>query len=83
MSDKAIVREKVEALRGVTRTWFEWTSAGDPFKRELVVEVDAETDPNTSGFNSALLDAISAEVAHVLENETTMQVQSLRIVPKR
>lgn len=78
---KAAVRLRVEEISGVSRTWFEWSSYGDPFKKVLVVEVDADIDPNSPHFNEGLLEQISSEVAHVLDKETTMVVSGLKVVP--
>lgn len=82
MSDvKAIVRQEVEAIAGVARTWFEWLSEGDAFKKILVVEILNTTDPEERGFNESLLEEISSTAAHVLQNKTTMAVSGLKFVP--
>jgi len=47
----------------------------------LVVEVDFDTDPNEAEFQQNVLDAIYETAAGVLENETTMTVSHLKVVP--
>ena len=81
-SEKAIVRYHVERIDGVSRTWFEWTIEEEAMAKTLVVEVDFDTDPNSSDFRQQVLDAISDTAASVLTEETTMTVTHLRIVPK-
>lgn len=45
---KAIVRERVEQIPGVTRTWFEIEfDEADDLTKVLVVEVNFKTDPNS------------------------------------
>lgn len=77
---KAIVRQHVEAVSGVTRTWFEHTHIETGWEITLVVEV-AETDPNLPGFDPNLRDQIYTAASNALNNHTTMIVQHLRIVP--
>ena len=45
---KATVRQHVERIDGVTRTWFEWVydREADALIRTLAVEVGFDTDPN-------------------------------------
>lgn len=81
MSSKAIIRTEVEKLPGVLRTWFEWESGGDFFGKTLVVEIDAGTDPEESNFGESIMEQVSQEVAHVLDEKTTMRVHRIRIVP--
>jgi hypothetical protein len=47
---KAGVRDAVEKVEGVTRSWFEWSLSKDVFTNMLVVEVDWDTDPNGGGW---------------------------------
>jgi hypothetical protein len=49
MSNKAIVRQHVERIPEVSRTWIEWSEHG---LKTLVVEVTFDTDPNSIDFNS-------------------------------
>ncbi len=78
---KAVVRRHLEKIDGVSRTWFEWTLEDSALIKTLVVEVDFDTDPNTFQFRQNVLDAIQATATDVLENETTMVVSHLRVVP--
>jgi hypothetical protein len=79
----AIVRQHVERIDGVSRTWFEWTLREKALTKTLVVEVDFDTDPNGSGFRGTVMDAIHDTAVSVLTGETTMIVSDLKIVPKR
>ena len=79
---KAIVREAVEKVDGVSRAWFEWRSDGDQLGAVLVVEIEGDTDPEGATFDPHTLKLIDQEVAHVLANHTTMMVRGIRIVPK-
>lgn len=79
--EKAIVRKHIERIDGVSRTWFEWADDGDALVKVLVVEVDFDTDPNSNDFRREVLDAIWDTGKSVLENETTMIVSHVRIVP--
>lgn len=79
---KAIVRTHVEKIPGVTRTWFEWNSGEHGLEKTLVVEVHFDTDPNSENSQQNKLDAIAETAKEVLENETTMVVSHLRIVPR-
>lgn len=78
---KAIVRQHVEGVSGVIRTWFEHAYIGTGWEITLVVEV-AETDPNLQGFDPGLLDRINEAASNALNNHTTMIVRHLRIVPQ-
>jgi hypothetical protein len=80
--DKAIVRQHVEKIDGVSRTWFEWTSRDSTMAKTLVVEVNFDTDPSNTSFRRSVIDAIHETVEGVLKNETTMIVSHLKIVPK-
>ena len=44
--DKTIVRQEIEKISGVIRTWFEWELMNDGQACCLVIEVDRSTDPN-------------------------------------
>jgi hypothetical protein len=79
---KAIVRQHVERIDGVTRTWFEWSREEDALVKTLVVEVAFDTDPNSPQHRPSVLDAIEDTVIEVLRNETTMLVTHLKIVPR-
>jgi hypothetical protein len=81
-SNKALVRKDVERINGVSRTWFEWSLEGPERLKTLVVEVEFDTDPNSSQFRENVLDAIGDTVVGVLRDDTTMVVSHLKIVPK-
>lgn len=81
-TDIAIVREHIARISGVSRTWFEWTFEDDALLKMLVVEVDFDTDPNSTEFRQSVLDAIADTTRGVLTEETTMVVSYLRIIPK-
>jgi hypothetical protein len=55
---KAIVRERVEKIDGVSRTWFEWLSRYSTMAKTLVVEIGYDTDPNNDRFRQSVVDAI-------------------------
>ena len=79
-SRKAKVRQELEKLPYVTRTWFEWTQEGKTMLKTLVVEVNFDTDPNSEAHSANDLEEIPRVV---LKAQTTMVVSHLRIVPKR
>ena len=80
----AIVRKHIQRIDGVTRTWFEWCAgpSEEALLKTLVVEVEFDTDPNSSDCRKNVLEAIFDTAKGVLKNETTMAVSNLRIVPK-
>ncbi len=80
--DKAMVRELVERIDGVTRTWFELEIEGNSRKKTLVVEVNFELDPNSARFLRAACDEIEDTVATVLREENGDVVSKLKIVNK-
>jgi hypothetical protein len=77
------LRERVEKIDGVSRTWFEWLSRGSTMAITLVVEIEFDTDPSSSRFRQSVIDAIYDTADAVLKDETTMTVSHLRIVPSR
>jgi hypothetical protein len=81
---KAIVRQHLEKIDGVSRTWFEWGLEGGDSSRvkTLVVEVTFDTDPNSPGFRRNVLDAIEDTAKGDLTDETTMIMSFLKIVPR-
>jgi hypothetical protein len=82
-SDKAIVRQHVERIAGVSRTWFEWNLEEATLLKTLVVEVEFDTDPNNNPqCRLNVLDAIKDTARGVLENDTTMIMSDLKIVPR-
>jgi S-ribosylhomocysteine lyase LuxS involved in autoinducer biosynthesis len=78
----SVVRHHIERIPGVSRTWIEWTSEGDDYNKVLVVEVEFDTDPNSTAFSESTIEAIDHTIADVLKNEPTMVINGLRIVPK-
>jgi hypothetical protein len=80
---KHVVRSHIERIDGVSKSWLEWVDWGDLFLKVLVVEVDFDTDPNTASFRQEVINAIRSTVDDVLQNETTIAVGQLRIIPKR
>jgi hypothetical protein len=80
---KAVVRQHIEKIDGVSRTWFEWTLEEEIMEKTLVVEVEFDTDPNNAEFKMNFIDAIKDTAVGVLDDETTMIVSRLKIVPKR
>jgi hypothetical protein len=81
-TDIAVVRQHVARISGVSQTWFEWTYEDSNWLKTLVVEVDFDTDPNSTEFRQSVLDAIASTTKGVLAEETTMMVSYLKIVPK-
>jgi len=82
MSAKAIVRQEIEKIPGVTRTWFEWSYEDNGAKANtLVVEVGFDTDPNSTNWDEQCLIDIQKIAVDVLKNKTAMIVSYLRVVP--
>ena len=79
--DKAMVRQRVERIAGVSRTWFELGIENSTLTKTLVVEVEFDTDPNNSQCRRHALDAIKDTAVAVLENGT-MIVSDIKIIPK-
>jgi hypothetical protein len=75
----AIIRQHIEKIAGVTRTWFEWIWEDATWVKTLVVEVEFDTDPNEYEFRRSVLDAIEETARGV---ETTMIVSHLKVVPR-
>jgi hypothetical protein len=82
-NQRSIVRQNVELIPGVSGTWIEWESCGDLFERVLVIEVEFDTDPNSSAFQKSTMEAISEAAAGAAEEEASRTIKGLRIVPKR
>jgi hypothetical protein len=79
--DKALMRQHLERIEGVTRTWIEWDSSQGSMTKTLVVEVDFDTDPNAGGHHREIIDAVW-DTARAVSKDTTMVFSSLRIVPR-
>jgi hypothetical protein len=80
-TDIALVGQHIERISGVSRTWLEWTYEESVWLKTLVVEVDFDTDPNAPDFRQSVLDAIAGTATGVLDEETTMVVSYLKIIP--
>lgn len=79
---KASVRQRVERIDRVSRTWFELDNNGGDTTKTLVVEVTFDTDPHSPGFLQAIIDEIEETTVTLLKNENPMNISSLRIVPR-
>jgi hypothetical protein len=79
---KSILRQRVEQIDGVSRTWFEWVLEDSMMANILVVEVEFDTDPSDPRFRQSVLDAIENTIMELTKSETTSIVGHLRIVPK-
>ena len=79
---KSTLRQRIEKIDGVFRTWFEWILEDSMLAKILVVEVDFDTDPGNPRFKQEVLDAIENTLMDISKNETTSIVGHLRIVPK-
>ncbi|WP_158807369.1 hypothetical protein [Beijerinckia sp. L45] len=78
-----MLRQHVEQIDGVTRTWFELNSNAGFAVKTLVVEVNFDTDPNASDFRQDVIDAIEGTAKAVLAYQTTQVIDNLKIVPRR
>ena len=76
------LRQHVEKIDGVSRTWFEWILEDSMLAKILVVEVESDTDPGNPGFRRSVLEAIENTTMEISQDETTAVVGHLRIVPK-
>jgi hypothetical protein len=76
---QAVVRQHIQKIAGVTRTWFEWTWEDSTWVKTLVVEVEFYTDPNEYEFRRSILDATEETARGV---ETTMIIGHLKVVPR-
>lgn len=79
----AIIRKELALLQLVSRTWLEWEMDGEGFSRVLVVEVDCDTDPNSTACDRYGIEAIGDAVRRILAEQTAMVISKLRIVPKQ
>lgn len=89
MENKTSIRQRVEAIKGVVRTWFEWRSAERSDAKLLVVEVDFDTDPNAPSYREETIAAIGETYEEVLqeglhlEDDHPVLIAGIRIVPAR
>jgi hypothetical protein len=80
--DKAMVRELVERIEGVTRTYFELEMKGRNRKKTLVVEVNFDLDSNSSHYSRAKIESIEDTFTTVLREENSDVVSKLKIVSR-
>ena len=80
--DKAIIRQEIEKISGVTRTWFEWELMNDGQACCLVIEVDRSTDPNAPDNFIGTLHEIERVTKRTLSAMTTMRINKVRVVPR-
>lgn len=80
--DKAMVRELVERIEGVTRTYFEMEVKGHDRKKTLVVEVDFDLDSNSTHYSRAKIELIGDTFTKVLREENSEGVSKLKIVSR-
>ena len=76
---KALVRQHIEKIDGVTRTWFEWALEEGSMTKTLVDEVEFDIDPNNVNMN--FFNAIMDTAVGVLQDETMVTVSHLKIYP--
>ena len=74
---KALVRQYLQLIPEVTRTWFEFELENEVWLKTLVVEVSIDSDPNTSPDLRNVLENIRLTV---IENQTTMVINRLKVV---
>lgn len=75
------VRQELSKISYVSRTWLEWTLEETNWLKTLVIEVNFDTDPNSSKFLG--MEEIERVVRDTLENKTTMTVHYIRVVPRQ
>lgn len=79
---RAKLRQTMEQIEGVHRTWIEHDlRAGGTLQRTLVVEVSFDTDPNSPYSNTGALDDIALTFRDAMATQT-MNYHHLRIVPR-
>ncbi len=80
---KAFVRQQVEKIAGVRRTWFEWNSHPDNImQKTLVVEVDFSTDPGEDSHQLNTIEAIERTAQEAIARDI-LHVTALKIIPAR
>lgn len=75
----ALVRQEVEKLSYVSRTWFEWTLENGDWFKELVIEVKFDTDPNS--VDQINMDELRVTFGQAIE-QGTLNVHHVRVVPQ-
>jgi hypothetical protein len=81
MMPQAIIRDHIEKIAGVSRTWFEWTWEDAKWAKTLVVEVEFDTDPSAYEFRRSVLDEIEGTLG-LLQDKTAMVVSCVKVVPR-
>jgi hypothetical protein len=77
---KAMVRELIEDIEGVSQTWFELEIEGSSRKKTLVVEVSVDLDPNGAHHLRHACDEIERTFSAALREVSGDQVSKLKIV---
>jgi hypothetical protein len=80
--EKALIRELIERIEGVSQTWFELEIEGASRKKTLVVEVSFELDTNSTHHLRASCDEIERTYRTVIGEENADAVSKLKIVNK-
>jgi hypothetical protein len=80
--EKALIRELIERIEGVSQTWFELEIEGSSRKKTLVVEVGFELDSNSTHHLRASCDEIERTYRTVIGEENGDAVAKLKIVNK-
>lgn len=78
--EKALIRELIERIEGVTQTWFELEIEGSSRKKTLVVNVSFELDANSTHHLRATCDEIERTFKTVIGEENGDAVSKLKIV---
>jgi hypothetical protein len=82
-NEVSIVRRALQSLSDIVyQTWFEWSIEGTQQFKTLVVEVNFDTDPSSSTFDTAAIERIERVARETLTDKTTMIVSRLKIVPR-
>lgn len=78
--DKAMVRELIERIDGVARTYFELEFRGSSRKKTLVVEVDFDLDPYSDQYSRKKLELIEDTFATIIREENGDVVSKLKVI---
>lgn len=80
--EKALIRELIERIEGVDKTWFELEIEGSSRKKTLVVEVGFEPDIDGTHDLRTACDEIERTYRTVVGEENADAVSKLKIVNK-
>jgi hypothetical protein len=89
MTGKTSIRRRLEAIDGVVRTYFQWSSAEQSDSKLLFVEVDFDTDPNAPDYRAKTISAIGVTYKEFLqeglhfEDDHPVLLAGVRIIPAR